>query len=829
MVASFARGPGGRCADSPPPGGAFRENRPVVQGGETAAWRRVLVAGLVLATLAAGLIGIEISRTTDHTASWWPAAGVGVVALFVAPRSWWPSLVGALYVANLLANVLGGHPWDASLALALADVLEVVVVCWGTRRIIGRHLHGLTDLAWLVLVSLAGALVAAVGVGLTAQLLLGGDFLRTVLVTTGSHWASVIVIAPTGLLPRRTVRRPRTAPVVLHALLLAGLVLFAFGPSNDLAMAFAPLPLVIWAGVAFGSRVVVVEQVLMACAVTILTVRGYGPFVSDLHPAGTMASNLVTQLYLVCLVITGLPLSLAVRQQLLANVAVRNEQRRTEAVIDSSTTPIMVTDVHGTMILANPAVTRLTGFTAADLLGHGFWERLLPPERWEVTRQAFADPDRIPQRGEAVIQTAAGGERVVAYSNGLYHSPDDGSLQYVLTMTDITEERASQHLLQHLLRSATTVAIVGTDRTGRITVVNAGAEALLRFDAQAATRHSFLDFLDPDELTLRGVAAGVPIGFETLVHDVTEAESRTRDWTWVPPDGVPLVVSMTTSMIADGSDNPIGYLFVARDVTETRRNQELLREALQREQLAVDHLRALDDAKDDFVSTVSHELRTPLTSIIGSIELLEDGMAGELAPAQKSMIDVIERNAERLLSMANDLLTLASYESPSAPLTHLEPLDLRSVVQASHASVTGLLSSRDLKLTDDLPEQPVVVDGESAYLERALTNLLSNAIKFTRDGGSITTTLSVTGADSCQLSVSDTGVGIPEDEIQNVFQRFFRSSNVRADAIQGTGLGLAIVRSIVERHHGHIDVRSNPGQGTTFTITLPLAAGLRSG
>jgi PAS domain S-box-containing protein len=788
----------------------------------------VLVAGLVLATLVAGLIGIEISRATDHTASWWPAAGVGVVALFVAPRSWWPSLVGALYVANLLANVLGGHPWDASLALALADVLEVVVVCWGTRRIIGRHLHGLTDLAWLVAVSFAGALVAAFGVALTAQLLLGGEFARTMLVTTGSHWASVIVIAPTGLLPRRTVRRPQTAPVVLHALLLAGAVLFAFGPSNELAMAFAPLPLVIWAGVAFGSRVVVIEQVVMACAVTILTVRGYGPFVSDLHPAGTTASNLVTQLYLVCLVITGLPLSLAVRQQLLANVAVRNEQRRTEAVIDSSTTPIMVADANGIMLSANPAVTRLTGFTTADLLGHGFWEHLLPPEQWEVTRRAFADPRRIPQRGETVIRTAAGGERVVAYSNGLYHSPDDGSLQYVLTMTDITEERASQHLLQHLLRSATTVAIVGTDRTGRITVVNSGAEALLRFDAQAATRHSFLDFLDPDELTLRGVAAGVPIGFEALVHDVTEQESRTRDWTWVPPDGVPLVVSMTTSMIADGSDHPIGYLFVARDVTETRRNQELLREALQREQLAVDHLRALDDAKDDFVSTVSHELRTPLTSIIGSIELLEEGMAGELAPAQKSMIDVIERNAERLLSMANDLLTLASYESPSAPLTHLEPLDLRTVVQASHASVTGLLSSRDLKLSDQLPTEPVVVDGESAYLERALTNLLSNAIKFTRDGGAITTTLSVDDG-RCRLSVSDTGVGIPEDEIQNVFQRFFRSSNVRADAIQGTGLGLSIVRSIVERHHGHIDVASNEGEGTTFTITLPLAAGLRTG
>jgi PAS domain S-box-containing protein len=791
--------------------------------GDTGVWRRFLVAGLIAATLAAGLIGIKISEVTDTTASWWPAAGVGVVTLFVSPRRWWPKLVAALYVANLLGNVIGGHPWDASAFLALADVAETVVVCWGTRRIIGRHLEALADLAWLILVSLAGACVAALGVALTSYLLLDGDFGRTLVSTTGSHWASVIVVAPLGLLPRSTVRRPQAFPIALHALLLAAVTVFAFGPGTDLMLGFVPLPFLIWAGVAFGSRVVVVEQALMASAVTWLTVGGYGPFATAEHPAGSVTSNLITQLYLVCLVITGLPLALAVRQQLRAHMTVRNEQRRTEAVIESSTTPIMVTDAHGIVLAANPAVTRLTGFTTDDLVGRGFWERLFPAARWDATRGEFADPESMPPSGETVILTVTGGERVVTYSNGRYHSPDDGSLQFVLTMNDITEERATQHLLQHLLRSATTVAIVGTDRSGRITVVNAGAEALLRFDAHEATTRSFLDFLEPEELATRGVAAGVPVGFQTLVHDISEASSRTRDWTWVPPDGVPLMVSMTTSVIADGSGRPIGYLFVARDVTETRRNQELLREALQREQLAVDHLRALDDAKDDFVSTVSHELRTPLTSIIGSIELLEDGMAGELEPDQKQMVDVIERNAERLLAMANDLLTLASYESAAAPASRLEPLDLRSVVKASHASVTGLLSSRDLDLRDDLPDRAVVVNGESAYLERAVTNLLSNAIKFTRDGGRIITRLGVDGDGTCELSVSDTGVGIPAAEVKDVFQRFFRTSNVRADAIQGTGLGLSIVRSIVERHQGQIDVRSSQGEGTTFTITLPLA------
>lgn len=794
----------------------------------TSTWRPALVAALLASTLAAGLIGVELSQDSDTTASWWPAAGVGIVALLVSPRRWWPALVVAVLAANLLANALAGQPLDASVLLALADVLETVIVCWGVRRFVGRHVDSPGDLPWLIGVTAAGAAAAGLGVAATSALLLDGDFAHTLLSTTSSHWASVMVIAPLGLLPRGTVRRPPTPLLALQVVLLAAVTLFAFGPGAEPALAFAPLPFVIWAGVAFGSRVVVIEQVLLAGAVTWLTVAGNGPFATEDLPAGGMASNLITQLYLVSIVFTGMPLALAVRQQLVAHMNLRNEQRRTEAVIDSSTTPIMVADSHGIMLSANPAVTRVSGFAADELIGHGFWERLLPADQWEATRKAFSNPAGIPQTGETVIRTASGGERVVTYSNGVYHSPDDGSLQFVLTMADVTEERATQHLLRHLLRSATTVAIVGTDINGRITVVNAGAEALLRIDAQHATRRYFLDFLDPAELATRGTAAGIPIGFETLVHGVTEEESRTRDWTWVPPDGVPLVVSMTTSLIADAAHRPIGYLMVARDVTETRRNQELLREALHREQQAVDNLRALDNAKDDFVSTVSHELRTPLTSIIGSIELLEDGIAGELATEQRHMIDVIERNAERLLSMANDLLTLASYEGGTQS-GDLESLDLRAVVRASHSSVTGLLSSRKLELHHDMPKEAVPVFGDSAYLERAVTNLLSNAIKFTRDGGTITTRVEADHDGTCTLSVADTGIGIPAAEVQDVFQRFFRSSNVRADAIQGTGLGLSIVRSIVERHHGHIDVRSSAGEGTTFTITLPLSPELSRG
>jgi PAS domain S-box-containing protein len=633
----------------------------------------------------------------------------------------------------------------------------------------------------------------------------------------------VVLLAPLGLMPPQRGRLP-LVQLSLQVALLGGATLVAFGPDQQLTLGFAPLPFLIWAGVSFGFRVVAFEQLALSILVTAMTLVGWGPFADPDENGSQLA-----QLYLICVALTGLPLALAVRQQKLATAAARLEKQRTEAVVDSSSTPILVTDEAGTILSVNPATTALTGFTAEELVETPFWSKLLPHENWAYVQQRYTGPDAVPEHGEGVLLTATGGERLVTYTTGVIRNPVRGAYNLVVTITDVTDERATTHLLQHLLRSATTVAIVTTDRVGAITLVNAGAEAMLRIRAGTGTEHRFLEFLDPDQVAARMDEYGETDGFNAVVAEVAaDGVPQTSDWTWVPPDGFPVRVSMTTSLVADSAGRSIGYLFVARDVTETRRNQELLQRALDREETVVEHLQALDTAKDDFVSTVSHELRTPLTSIIGSTELLDDGLAGELNPQQRQLMEVIDRNAERLLSLANDLLLLAAQENADTG-GDFAPVDLRDVVMASYASVAPLLAQRDLQVHPELPPDPVRVVGDAGYLERAVTNLLTNAIKFTPDGGRIGTEVarieggSVEGPAECYIAVSDTGIGIPAGELEDVFVRFFRSSNVRADAIQGTGLGLSIVRSIVESHHGRIDVRSEPGAGSTFTITLPTA------
>ena len=225
-------------------------------------------------------------------------------------------------------------------------------------------------------------------------------------------------------------------------------------------------------------------------------------------------------------------------------------------------------------------------------------------------------------------------------------------------------------------------------------------------------------------------------------------------------------------------------------------------------------------AKTEFVAMVSHELRTPMTSITGFVELLQDGAGGALTADQEAFVDAIHRNSDRLIALANDLLTVSSLEAGTFSGQHVA-VDLRQVVSSVETSLQTLISSRQLAVTFEVPTEPVTIPADARGLDAMVTNLVSNAIKFTEDGGWVRCTLQVV-AGSARLAVSDNGLGIPENEQPALFTRFFRSSTAQEHAIQGSGLGLTIVDSIVKSHHGEISVVSEHLHGSTFTVTLPL-------
>lgn len=231
----------------------------------------------------------------------------------------------------------------------------------------------------------------------------------------------------------------------------------------------------------------------------------------------------------------------------------------------------------------------------------------------------------------------------------------------------------------------------------------------------------------------------------------------------------------------------------------------------------VQRLEELDRQKSEFVSTVSHELRTPLTSIIGYLEMLQDGDAGAMNDEQLELLAVGQRNAGRLLALIEDLLTLSRIESGQLR-RDVTPVDVATLVSGVADELRPRVSGRNLALV--IEAEPAVVHGDREHLERVLFNLVGNALKFTPAGGRVAVTARRED-DEVVLAVCDSGIGIPADEVAHLFERFFRASTATQRAIPGTGLGLAITELLVQQHGGRIEVASEVGVGTTFTVRLP--------
>ena len=236
--------------------------------------------------------------------------------------------------------------------------------------------------------------------------------------------------------------------------------------------------------------------------------------------------------------------------------------------------------------------------------------------------------------------------------------------------------------------------------------------------------------------------------------------------------------------------------------------------------------RELDRAKTDFVATVNHELRTPLTSITGYLDLILDGSGGDLPAGVAQMLKIVGRNAVRLNQLITDLLTISRHDADENSL-EVEEVDLADLLRAVAASLAPAAGASRLNVTLDLGTAPLLVDGDRAQLEQVFTNLCSNAVKFTPEGGSVSVRAEAVPGDGSgpgiRVRVSDTGIGIPESDLPNLFRRFFRASNATTAAIPGTGLGLAIVQDIVLQHGGELGINSAVGTGTTATVLLPAA------
>lgn len=234
----------------------------------------------------------------------------------------------------------------------------------------------------------------------------------------------------------------------------------------------------------------------------------------------------------------------------------------------------------------------------------------------------------------------------------------------------------------------------------------------------------------------------------------------------------------------------------------------------------VTQVRRLESIRRDFVANVSHELKTPLTSVRGYVETLLDGAIKDQTNNVR-FLKKIEFHVERLSHIVVDLLSLARIESQQDSL-ELVPVDWQPIIHEGLRQREKQIQEKSLKVSVDQLDGSLSVLGDSDGLEHIVGNLLDNAVKYTSEGGSICVRLS-RDESFAHLEVDDTGIGIPAADIENIFQRFYRVDKARSRKLGGTGLGLAIVKHLVQAMNGEIDVCSEEGKGSCFTVKLPLA------
>lgn len=486
-------------------------------------------------------------------------------------------------------------------------------------------------------------------------------------------------------------------------------------------------------------------------------------------------------------------------------------QRWLAAIAPAADSGWQVLVAHPQARLYRP-VLRLLGLAAVVLtlsLALAVWAALRLADR-EAARYrrivALADAVVAGQGGEA--SGDLGSEEVYALWE---------RLRAVMDRLQEQEQRAkrAQLDLQAVLDAATEVAVMSVDEQGVFRLFNRGAEKMLGHSAvQMVGLRSALCLHDGAEVMARATELGAPAdspeqAFEVLLAAARAGRFEFGDWNYRRADGSVLRVSLSVTALHDGAGRASGFLAVAIDQTERLRAAEL--------ELARRGAEAASQAKSEFLSRVSHELRTPMNAILGYAQLLA---LEALTPAQQERLRRIETAGWHLVHLIDDVLDLSRIESGGLQLS-LETVDLGEAAQAALRLVAPQAEAADVSLHASLGGA-AHVRADKTRLQQVLLNLLSNAIKYGHAGGSVWLSLEPGQAGWLGLAVRDDGRGMDEAQLARLFRPFDRLG-LEGTAVPGTGIGLVITQRLLQLMQGRLTVSSRAGQGTVFTLWLPLA------
>jgi PAS domain S-box-containing protein len=467
-------------------------------------------------------------------------------------------------------------------------------------------------------------------------------------------------------------------------------------------------------------------------------------------------------------------------------------EARNAAVIDATLDAMIVIDARAIVTAFNPAAERMFGYSREQVIGHEMAKMIIPERfrkahRQGVRKNVEAGASGLSRRIEMIALRADGTEFPIELS--LSRLETDGKPFFsgsIRNLTDRDRLSESQALLAKVVAAAP-VILFACDTAGTVKLAEGRALALLGVGAGLVAGSNVFEVL-----------AGIP---EAIAH-VRRGLSGESFIGAIRLEAVDLWLETSYDPIRNDAGEVTGMVALATDISDRVRG---------------DAARQESDAKSRLVAIVNHELRTPLTSILGFSELLKMDRVGSLNPKQKRYVDNVESAGRHLLALINDSLDLSKLAAGKMDL-QITGLALAPIVEEAAGQVQPLLEDNGLAIELDVDLQ-LWVEADRRRLLQILWNLLSNAIRHTAAGGKITINCRRIGT-AVEIVVADTGIGIAADQLVRIFEDYSQVG-VKAD---GTGLGLPVSRRLAQLMDGDIGVQSEPGAGSSFTVTLPAAA-----
>jgi PAS domain S-box-containing protein len=529
----------------------------------------------------------------------------------------------------------------------------------------------------------------------------------------------------------------------------------------------------------------------------------------------------------------------------------RESESRYQGLVEALSEGVFIVR-DGAILYANPAMAALLGATPDEVRGCPLRERvgtrdvLLVQERLAALQGAPAgERDEL----ELVLEGPSGAQPEVRLrAVSILHGGEPAVLAVVREVTGAKrselELRRNESLLDAVLESTSDgVAMVESTPSGGV--------------VRLANR-AFLEMFGLEARQVLGAAEGDLLrllrerdeGAATVAAFFAAANDRKRETAALGSGTRTRFIELQVAPLAGRDEAPQGRVLLCRDLTDQKQFERALEanaEELRRSKAELEQsyrrlggvhgdlevrsreldrlnreLRTLDEMKSDLLANVSHELQTPLVSIRGYTEMILKGRLGSITEEQRKGLTLSLKNVDRLISMIDNLLSFARIDREAADL-RVSAFPLRVLLEESEEMLRSRIQERRLRFEVSFDDPDLVVQADREKILQVFLNLLSNAIKFNRDGGRIEVSIRRGRSGFARVQVRDTGVGIPEDELERVFDRFYRAAPPAEGRPRGTGIGLSIVRSILRLHGCTIQAKSRVGEGTVFTFTLPLA------